>query len=115
MKNKADFNKTVDLMLKTLKKKIKLFLWQWRTARNSSHAVAELVGRYLKKETTFKSYILNENSATLTALSNDFGYKFVFSRQLEALGRKGDLLFAISTSGKSKNVLEAFKVAKKEN
>ena len=46
-------------------------------------------------------------------MSNDFGYKFVFSRQLEALGRKGDLLFAISTSGQSKNVLEAFKVAKK--
>ena len=56
-KNKADFNKTADLMLKTLKKKIKLFCGNGGSAADSSHAVAELVGRYLKKKTTFKSYI----------------------------------------------------------
>ena len=56
---------------------------------------------------------MNENNATITALANDFNYKYIFSRQIEGLGKKGDLLFAISTSGKSKNVIEAVKKAKR--
>ena len=114
-KNKVDFNKSADLMLKTLRKKNKIiFCGNGGSAADSSHAVAELVGRYLKKKRKpLRAISLNENSASLTALSNDFGYKFVFSRQLQGLGRKNDLLFAISTSGKSKNILEAIKVAKK--
>jgi D-sedoheptulose 7-phosphate isomerase len=114
---KADFNKTANLMLKTLKKKNKIiFCGNGGSAADSSHAVAELVGRYLKKRRKpLRAISLNENSATLTALSNDFGYRFVFSRQLESLGRKNDLLFAISTSGKSKNILEVIRAAKKLN
>jgi D-sedoheptulose 7-phosphate isomerase len=116
-KIKADFNKTANLMLKSLRNKNKIiFCGNGGSAADSSHAVAELVGRYLKKKRKpLRAISLNENSATLTALSNDFGYKFVFSRQIESLGRKDDLLFAISTSGKSKNILEAIKAAKKLN
>ena len=53
------------------------------------------------------------DTSALTAIGNDYGYEFVFSRQLEALGREGDLLIAISTSGNSGNVLKALELARK--
>ena len=97
-------------MNKTLKKNKIIFCGNGGSAADASHAVAEFVGRYLKKKRKALNTIsLNENNATITALANDFNYKYIFSRQIEGLGKKGDLLFAISTSGKSKNVIEAVK------
>jgi len=77
------------------------------SAADVEHLVAELVGRYRDERRGLPALALVTGSATITALANDYGYERVFARQLEALARPGDLLFAISTSGKSPNVVAA--------
>ncbi|HVN41669.1 MAG TPA: SIS domain-containing protein [Steroidobacteraceae bacterium] len=77
------------------------------SAADVEHLVAELVGRYREERRGLPALALVTGSATVTALANDYGYERVFARQVEALARPGDLLFAISTSGKSPNVLAA--------
>lgn len=110
---KPIFYKTAKLLNKTFVKNKVIFCGNGGSASDASHAVAEFVGRYLKKgRKSLNAISLNENNATITALANDFDYKYVFSRQLEGVGKKGDVLFAISTSGKSKNIIEVLKKAK---
>jgi phosphoheptose isomerase len=83
------------------------------SAADAQHFSAELVGRFTSMERRGLPVIaLTADSAFLTAWSNDVGYERVFSRQLEALGRPGDLLIGISTSGRSRNLLEAFTTAR---
>ena len=84
------------------------------SASDSMHLSAELVGRFKKKRKSFKSISLTSDPASLTCISNDFGYSNVFSRQIEGLGTKGDVLVAITTSGNSRNVLKAIHQAKKK-
>ncbi len=83
------------------------------SASDSMHLSAELIGRFKKNRKPLKSISLAGDSASLTCISNDFGYLNVFSRQIEGLGSKGDVLVAISTSGKSRNILKAINQAKK--
>ncbi len=82
------------------------------SAADAQHMAAELVGRYKKNRKSLRSIALTVDTSALTAIGNDFGFDKVFSRQLEGLGEKGDILIAISTSGNSANILE---VAKKAN
>jgi len=82
------------------------------SAADAQHLVAELIGRFLHDRRALPAIALTADAATLTALSNDYGYAQVFARQLEGLARKGDLLFAISTSGNSPNVLQAAQTAR---
>jgi D-sedoheptulose 7-phosphate isomerase len=82
------------------------------SAADSQHMAAELVGRFKKERGAIPALALTTNTSCLTALSNDYGYDISFKRQLEALGKKGDIAVAISTSGEAKNVLEAVKAAK---
>lgn len=82
------------------------------SAADSQHLAAELVGRFAKNRAPLSSIALTTDTSVLTALANDYGYESTFSRQLEALGKPGDLIFGISTSGNSKNVIEAFLKAK---
>jgi D-sedoheptulose 7-phosphate isomerase len=77
------------------------------SAADAQHLVAELVGRFRDERRALAAVALGTDPATLTAVGNDYGFERVFARQLEALGRPGDLLFAISTSGNSPNVLAA--------
>ncbi len=77
------------------------------SASQSQHFVAELVGRYEKDRAPQSAVSLAADIATLTSLSNDFGYENVFAKQIEALGREGDVFLGISTSGNSENVLRA--------
>lgn len=78
------------------------------SASDSEHLVAELVGRYRDERKALPALALSAGgTATLTAVANDYGYQTVFSRQVDALAQPGDLLFAISTSGNSPNVLAA--------
>jgi len=77
------------------------------SAAHAQHLVAELVGRYRDERPALAAIALTADTAILTALGNDYGYERVFARQIEALARGGDLLFAISTSGKSRNVVAA--------
>lgn len=82
------------------------------SAGDSQHFAAELVGRFEdKKRGGLPAIALTVDSSALTSISNDFGYEQVFSRQIEALARPGDLLIGISTSGRSGNVLAAMEKA----
>jgi D-sedoheptulose 7-phosphate isomerase len=74
---------------------------------------AELVGRYKRERKAIRSKALTANTSNLTAIGNDYGYDFVFERQLEAFARPEDLLIAISTSGNSKNVVKAVELARR--
>jgi D-sedoheptulose 7-phosphate isomerase len=82
------------------------------SAADSQHFAAEVVGRFEKERKGFSVIALTTDTSALTAIGNDYGFDKVFSRQVEALGQKGDILIGISTSGNSKNVIEAVKVAK---
>jgi len=82
------------------------------SASDAQHLVAELIGRYLHERRALPAIALTADAATLTAISNDYGYERVFARQLEGLAAAGDLLFAISTSGNSANVLQAAQTAR---
>jgi len=84
------------------------------SAADAMHIAGELVGRYLKERRGLKAIALSADPAVLTAWSNDYSYDTVFARQVEALGEKGGVLLAISTSGNSKNVIAAAKAAKKK-
>ena len=76
--------------------------------------IAELVSKFLKVRKPLPAISLTTNTSSLTSIGNDFGYNYIFSKQLTALGTKGDVMIAISTSGKSKNIIEALKVAKQK-
>lgn len=82
------------------------------SAADSQHIAAELVGRFQKERKGFSALALTTDTSILTAVANDFGYDFVFARQIEALGDKGDVLIAISTSGNSQNIVRAVEAAK---
>jgi D-sedoheptulose 7-phosphate isomerase len=81
------------------------------SASDAQHLVAELVGRFRDNRRALAALALTGDSATLTAVANDFGYEHVFDRQIEALARPGDVLIAISTSGNSANIVAAAKAA----
>ena len=89
-----------------------LFCGNGGSASDAMHIAAELVVRFVGDRRAYPAVALTADSATLTAAGNDYGYERVFQRQVEALGRPGDVLVALSTSGKSRNVLEAIITAK---
>jgi D-sedoheptulose 7-phosphate isomerase len=82
------------------------------SAADAQHLVAELIGRFLHERRALPAIALTADTATITALANDYGYERVFARQIEGLAQKGDVLFAISTSGNSPNVLKAAEAAR---
>lgn len=82
------------------------------SAADAQHIAAELSGRYKSERRALAGIALTTDTSALTAIGNDYGYESVFSRQVEALANKGDLLIAISTSGNSQNVIQAITTAK---
>ena len=90
-----------------------IFCGNGGSAADSQHLAAELVGRYKKNRPAIASIALTTDTSNITAIGNDFGYDTIFERQVEALGKQGDVLVGISTSGNSKNVVLAFEKAKK--
>ena len=82
------------------------------SAADSQHLAAELVGRFRRERRGLPSIALTTDTSALTSISNDYGYEKVFSRQVEALCSKGDVLVGISTSGNSQNVCLALKAAR---
>ena len=81
------------------------------SAADSQHIAAELIGRFEKERRSMAAVALTTDTSALTAIGNHYGYDQVFARQVEGLGRSGDLLIGISTSGNSKNVVKAMEVA----
>ncbi|MDQ5844951.1 MAG: D-sedoheptulose 7-phosphate isomerase [Acidobacteriota bacterium] len=82
------------------------------SAADAQHIAAELVGRYEQQRRSFPAISLTTDTSALTALSNDYGYEEVFARQIQGLASAGDLLIAISTSGKSPNIVNAVEQAR---
>lgn len=82
------------------------------SAADSQHLAAELVSKLNFDRAALAAIALTTDTSVITAIGNDYGFENIFSRQIEALGKSGDVLFAISTSGNSKNVLKAIQVAK---
>jgi D-sedoheptulose 7-phosphate isomerase len=107
--------KAVSLIVNSIKKKKKIiFCGNGGSASDGEHLCAELAGRYLKNRKAYPAIALTGNSSLLTALGNDFGFENIFYRQIESIGKKGDILFAITTSGKSKNILKILQLSKKK-
>lgn len=81
------------------------------SAADAQHLAAEFSGRFYKDRDPLPSEALHVNTSYLTAVANDYGYEFVFSRLLKGIAGKGDVLVGLSTSGRSKNIIEAFRKA----
>jgi D-sedoheptulose 7-phosphate isomerase len=108
-----NIEKAAKLMIAALRRGGKIIVFgNGGSAADSQHIVAELVGRFMKERKAIAAIALTTNTSVLTALANDYGYDIVFSRQLEALGKKGDVALGISTSGNSANVIAAMKKAR---
>ena len=91
-----------------------LFCGNGGSAADSQHLAAEIVGRFCRERPGLPAIALTTDSSILTSIANDYGYESVFSRQVEALGHKGDLLVGISTSGNSPNVVAALRAARSQ-
>ncbi len=91
-----------------------LFAGNGGSAADAQHLVAELVGRFYLERKALKAEALSVNTSTITAIGNDYDYSKIFSRQLEANGDKGDIFIGFSTSGNSKNIIEAINICKEK-
>jgi D-sedoheptulose 7-phosphate isomerase len=90
-----------------------LFCGNGGSAADSQHLASELTGRFLKDRPPYAAIALSTDSSALTCISNDYSFAEIFARQVTGLGRKNDVLIAISTSGKSANVVRAVEEARK--
>jgi D-sedoheptulose 7-phosphate isomerase len=81
------------------------------SAADAQHLAAEIVGRYKKERPPHAAIALTTDTSALTAISNDYGFEQVFARQVAGLGRRGDVLLALTTSGRSQNILAALRTA----
>ncbi|WP_419654741.1 D-sedoheptulose 7-phosphate isomerase [Campylobacter lanienae] len=105
--------KVANIVVDTLKNGNKIIICgNGGSAADAQHFAAELTGRYKSERASLGAIALSTDTSAITAIGNDYGYDMVFSRQLSGVGRAGDLLVAISTSGNSQNVLKAIQVAK---
>lgn len=82
------------------------------SAADAQHIAAEIVGRYKRDRPGYAAIALTTDTSALTSIANDYGFEQVFSRQVEGLGKRGDVLMALSTSGKSPNILAALRLAR---
>ncbi len=102
-----------NIIIDSLKKRNKIiFCGNGGSAADSQHLSAELMGRYKLDRNPLPAISLTVDTSAITAIGNDYGYEYVFSRQLSGIGNKNDVLYATSTSGTSKNIIEAIKTAK---
>lgn len=105
--------KATELLISTLKRGNKILIaGNGGSAGDSQHFAGELVGRFLKERKALPAIALSTNTSILTAIGNDYSFEKVFSRQIEALGKEGDSLVVISTSGNALNLIHAVDTAK---
>src|SRR5713101_2513826 len=106
--------KVSEILVHALKQGNKVLIFgNGGSAADAQHIAAEFVGRFAFDRPALPALALSVNTSCVTAIGNDYGFDFVFSRQIEALGRSGDVAIGISTRGNSPNVLQALTVAKK--
>tara|TARA_Y100001970_G_scaffold276394_1_gene379029 strand:+ start:2487 stop:3074 length:588 start_codon:yes stop_codon:yes gene_type:complete len=117
LKNKKTLNilnKSIDLIQNNLSKGGKLLIMgNGGSAADAQHMAAELVGKYLKIRKPISALSLSVDTSILTSISNDLDFEKIFERQIDAIKKPNDIIFAITTSGKSKNIIRAIKFAKK--
>ena len=102
-----------DIVLECLRNGGKVLLFgNGGSAAQAQHIAAELMGRYLQERPSLPAISLTTDTSNLTAIGNDYGAEAIFARQVEGLARKGDVVIALSTSGRSPNVLRGIEVAK---
>ncbi|MFA5159147.1 MAG: SIS domain-containing protein [Candidatus Omnitrophota bacterium] len=108
-------DKMTHVIIQALKTGHKLLLCgNGGSASDSQHIAAEFIGRFEKNRMSLPAIALAADAAALTAIGNDFGFEKVFSRQIEGLGKKGDILVVLSTSGRSPNILDVITQAKQQ-
>jgi D-sedoheptulose 7-phosphate isomerase len=117
IKTLTQFDQKIDELILTLKHAIRsnnkiFFCGNGGSASDSEHLCAEFIGRFKNNRRPYAAISLNSNIANITCISNDYGYDQLFARQLEALATKDDILFMLTTSGNSKNIVEVMKQAK---
>lgn len=106
----------VDIIVKAFNDGNKvLFCGNGGSAADAQHLAAEFSGRFYKDRKALPSEALHCNSSYLTAVGNDYGYQYVYSRLLEGVAKKGDILICLSTSGNSENILNALEVSQRLN
>ena len=103
-----------DMLVSALKSRNKVLVFgNGGSASDAEHLAAELVGRFARDRQGWPAISLTADSSVVTAIGNDYGFDQIFARQVEALGRQGDIAFAISTSGKSANVIAGLEAAER--
>lgn len=108
-----DIAAAADIIIRSIKEEGKIIIFgNGGSAADSQHFATELVARFRKDRPSLNAVALTTNSSMLTAIGNDYGFKNVFKRQVEAMGRRNDTAVAISTSGNSENILEGARSAK---
>jgi len=110
------FEKVIGAMEKSLKAGRKILVFgNGGSAAEAQHFAAELVNRFARTRKPLRAIALTTDTSTLTSIGNDSSFDSIFSRQIEALGEKGDVALALSTSGASPNIVEGLKAAGKKN
>jgi len=119
-KNQLSYNKKIITVAKNIYEKIQsggsiLICGNGGSASDSQHIAAEFVNRFKHDREPIASVALTTDSSIITSIANDYSFDLIFSKQIDAIGKNNDVLIAISTSGRSKNILEALKAAKQKN
>ncbi len=110
-----DITSIVNMIIKTIENKNKIIIFgNGGSAADAQHMAAEFVGRYLIERKSLPAIALTTDTSALTGIGNDYGFEQIFARQCDALVDDGDLVIAISTSGKSPNIIEGIKTCKKK-
>ena len=114
-KDLDNFFKLCEISAKSLRQKGKIiFFGNGGSAADSQHLATELIVRFRKNRNSISALALTTDVTAISAIGNDFSFEKIFSRQLESLGRSGDIAVALTTSGNSKNLIEAAKVSRKK-
>lgn len=111
----SQIQKVIELISNCFKKKGKIiFCGNGGSAAHAQHFAAEYVSKFEKIRKPLPAISLTTDTSIITSISNDYAYKYIFSKQIEAIGLKNDILLCYSTSGNSQNIIEAAKIAKKK-
>ena len=109
----AAARKTAEIIIAALRADRKLLIiGNGGSAADAQHIAAEIIGRYKQDRPAYAAIALTTDTSALTAIANDYGFEQVFARQVAGLGNRGDVLLALSTSGRSANILAALRTAR---
>ncbi|SHL52401.1 phosphoheptose isomerase [Bradyrhizobium lablabi] len=109
----AAARKTAEIIIAALRAGNKLLIiGNGGSAADAQHIAAEIVGRYKQDRPAYAAIALTTDTSALTSIANDYGFEQMFARQVDGLGQRGDVLLALSTSGRSPNILAALRVAR---